>query len=447
MSIEAAEIEQTERVVLPLFDTSLGLNGVREDDEFILEAFQERKRTIRLKRLKYIFSISKKFSYDLSKSAFQLPCFDKSVSVDQFEMILLKAKHSSQHNDKSRYLFRSCDQTPFRINGTYCFEAFIERGDIIEIGFNRIQFLRSNTQLKMLKEKLPLPSSIIESQLSLLIEGETGTGKTTLAKYVHEQSGRVGRFVHLNLSAFSTNLIESELFGHVKGAFTGANNSKTGAILEAHKGTLFLDEIDSLSLELQTKLLLFLDNFEVRAVGGNNSQKCDVRLIFASGRSLSKLVENEKMRQDFYFRLTSGSSVKLQSLNENPDKIVDICRQFEQENFVVLSDELINFYQRCKWPGNIRQLHSHLKKKLVLSNGKKMVQDNLDYDLLITPQLNLQNSNDKIKTLERIKQDYCQSLFIKFGSNTKNVAELLDISPNTLKAILNSCKKYQDAIK
>ena len=272
MSYQKIKMDQTERVVLPILDSSLGLNGVREDDEFILEAFQERSRTFRLKRLKYTFSISNSFSYDLATSSFNLPYFDKDNSIDQFELVLMKSKFSSTYNEKSRYLLKSCHQIPFRINGSYCFEAFLERGDIVEIGFNRLQFLKSNTQLKVLSEEHLIPDSIIQSQLNLLIEGETGTGKTTLAKKIHEKSGRSGRFIHLNLSSFSSNLIESELFGHIKGSFTGATTNKTGAILEAHKGTLFLDEIDSLNLELQTKLLLFLDNYEVRPVGGHSSQ-------------------------------------------------------------------------------------------------------------------------------------------------------------------------------
>ena len=153
------------------------------------------------------------------------------------------------------------------------------------------------------------------------------------------------------------------------------------------------------------------------------------------------------MRRDFYFRLTSGSCVRLQSLNETPGRIFDLCHQFEKDHFVVMSDDLIAFYQTCHWPGNLRQFLSHLKKKLVLSNGKKLILDNLDYDLLVGPQFIAQHSNEKIKTLDKVKEDYCQSIFVKFGRNTKKVAKLLNISPNTLKAILKNRKDNQDVIK
>src|SRR5690606_12983163 len=130
-------------------------------------------------------------------------------------------------------------------------------------------------------ELLELNSSkkIIQSNLPILIEGETGTGKTTLAKSIHQMSERSGEFVHVNLSAFSENLMESELFGHLKGAFTGAYNDKKGAIERANNGTLFLDEIDSTSIAVQTKLLLFLDNYKLSPVGSGVMKKINCRIL------------------------------------------------------------------------------------------------------------------------------------------------------------------------
>lgn len=131
--------------------------------------------------------------------------------------------------------------------------------------------------------------------MPIFLSGETGTGKSTLAREIHDISSRSKEpFVQINIASFSQNLVESELFGHAKGAFTGALFEKRGIFLEANKGTLFLDEIDSLSFELQTKLLLFLDDLKIRAVGSNHDKKVDVRLIVASGENLEDLIQKRR---------------------------------------------------------------------------------------------------------------------------------------------------------
>ncbi|RPJ68885.1 MAG: sigma-54 factor interaction domain-containing protein [Alphaproteobacteria bacterium] len=304
-----------------------------------------------------------------------------------------------------------------------------------------MQFLRpGNISNRSQEQSLP-PEEIIKSDLNIVIEGETGTGKTTLAKMIHEESGRSGRFVHLNLSSFAPSLIESEVFGHVKGAFTGAITEKRGAILEAHRGTLFLDEIDSLSIELQTKLLLFLDGHEFRSVGGSLPQKVDVRLIFASGTKMKTLIDQQKMRKDFYYRLTSGAVVPLMSLRDQTERIREICLEFEKNNFIILSSDLIDYYQQCPWPGNIRHLTSHLHKKKILSNGKKMILDRVDYDLLSDKVQACGFESHQLKSLEEIKMDYCLNVYMKADKNFLKASKLLDISPNTLKSLLSNREK------
>jgi transcriptional regulator with PAS, ATPase and Fis domain len=346
---------------------------------------------------------------------------------------LVKEEGGRIHNEKSRYLLRSLSKAPFKLNGIFCFEAFLERGDIVDIGFNRLFFSRKKEHEKSL---CIIPKNIMKSSIPVMIEGETGTGKTTIAGIIHDESGRAGRFVHLNLSAFSPSLIESELFGHVKGAFTGALNSKKGAILEAHKGTLFLDEIDSLTIDLQTKLLLFLDNYQVRAVGGESSVKADVRLIFASGSNLKKRVEEEKMRRDFYYRLQSGCAIYLPALREESEKIKELCLQFEETNAVVIGRELIEFYKKCPWPGNIRQLNAHLMKKKILSDGKRFFIDAEDKALLSLESLKVKKNEYEIVTLEQMKINYCYEVYLSLDSNLTRAAQTLSISTNTLKSYL-----------
>ncbi|MBC7538114.1 MAG: sigma 54-interacting transcriptional regulator [Bacteriovorax sp.] len=432
------------RSIINSLESSIGLKGVREDDEFMLDIFQDRRRTFRLKRTKYKIVTSAKFYFDFASAEIQLPVFGSLQS--EFALTLVQHSSSIEYNEKSRYLMKSLGESPFRLNGVQCFEAFLERGDVIDIGFNRIQFLRPRSHLKISEKQNStanlLTEEIIKSPLNIMIEGETGTGKTTLAKTIHEESDRSGRFIHLNLSSFAPSLIESELFGHVKGAFTGAITEKRGAILEAHKGTLFLDEIDSLSIELQTKLLLFLDNHEVRSVGGNSTQKADVRLIFASGTKMKQLIEQQKMRKDFYYRLTSGVVVALGNLRENPTQIRELCLDFEKQNLTILCEDLIKYYEQCPWPGNIRHLLSHLNKKKILSLGKKMILDHLDHDLLNDKAEALGFEAHQLKSLEEIKMDYCLNVFMKTDKNFVRAAKLLDVSPNTLKALLANRVKF-----
>lgn len=426
------EALRQDRTIGPDLDSTIGHNGVRESDEFILDIFQERKKTFKLNRTKYKIICGARFEFDFSHSIITLPVFGKQEG--SYELELVASQHSNGHCDKSRYLFRSLGQQSFRLNGIHCFEAFLERGDVLDIGFNRIHFPRAVS--KVLDDHV-ISSKIAKSSISVLIEGETGTGKTTLAKKIHEESGRGGRFVHLNLSAFSPSLIESELFGHVKGAFTGAINSKRGAILEAHKGTLFLDEIDSLSTDLQTKLLLFLDNYEVRPVGGEATVTANVRMIFASGSKLLKRVEQQKMRKDFYYRLQAGCSVNLDSLRTRPERIKQLCLKFENKEAVVLDKDLVEFYMTCSWPGNIRQLLSHLVKKKILSDGKKIIFDDMDKELIFGKSDVDQIDENSIVPLEKIKLEYCHKVYLRMDKNLSKTAKSLELCQNTLKSYLN----------
>lgn len=415
--------------------------GVRIGDEVLLEAFQERKKTFKLTRTKYQIQLNGQFSINTVDSIISLS--GKEVFGGEFSLSLVTMNYLKKASDEdSRYLLKSLGDVPFRINGVYAFEAYVERGDVIDFGYNRIRFLKSKFNLN---QEFDIPMNIVESEISILLEGETGTGKSTLAKKIHSESGRAGEFVQINLSSFSPNLVESEIFGHVKGAFTGSVNAKKGALLEANRGTLFLDEIDSITLDLQTKLLLFLDNHEVRPVGGERGQKVDVRVIFASGSNLMKKVEEGKMRKDFYYRIKSSYFYTLKSLRSFPDRIDTICQEFERDQAVNLCPELIEFYRACPWPGNIRQLKGHLMKKKLFSNGKKIVLEGIDYELLDTHSFLITGSDSigEIRTLEEVKKIYCQDVFIKMGKNVTQTARVLDLSCNTLKAYLKSDDKVQ----
>ena len=186
---------------------------------------------------------------------------------------------------------------------------------------------------------------LIRSDLNILIQGETGTGKTRLARRIHDESGSSGDFVHINLSSFSPSLIESELFGYQKGSFTGAIKNKVGALASANFGTLFIDEIDSLPFALQTKLLLFLDDQKFSPVGSRQVLSANTRIIFASGRSLIDLVKRGSMREDFYFRIISGHEIRMRPLRDCPELIDRLINHFSIKNNVSLTIKLKEFYK------------------------------------------------------------------------------------------------------
>lgn len=408
-------------------------SGLRLGDEIVIRPFNGNRQKIVLNKTSYKIRRGEKLTYEVEKSEIKIPL--TSNVFTEYELILCPKDPKREIDERGRFLLRATGLNPFKLNGNYSFESFLEYGDIVELEYTRLEVSRPITAEK--GRSLPLPQRLIESELSVLIEGETGTGKSTLAKEIHESSGRMGAFVQINISSYSSTLLESELFGHIKGAFTGAINSKRGAFAEAHKGTLFIDEIDSLPKSIQTKLLLFLDHKKVRPVGSEVDQQLDVRLIFSSGQSLQNLVDLDSMRKDFYYRLSSGGHIFLSPLRNSRDKITDILNDFEKEKGVFVVPELKRFYNQFSWPGNIRQLVGHLNQKVVLTGGEKLSFCDLDERLSrleIETEMNCMET--EFKTLDEIKTLYVLKTFEKLERNVKKTARVLKISPNTVRNLV-----------
>lgn len=416
--------------------------GLRLGDEFVLNPLYGHKKTVKLHRTNIHFSSLKdenEFGHN-----FQVPTLaNENLS---FSLTLCPNVSGPEKEAEARYLFRSNNDQPFKINGCYSFESFIERGDRIQIGHNFLNF-RNSFPLFQTEDhhEILLEESLMKSSISILIEGQTGTGKTHLARLIHQRSQRTGPFLHLNLNSFSASLIESELFGHAMGSFTGAVKEKAGALMEAQDGTLFLDEIDSLPLEIQTKLLLFLDDRKVRPVGGNKTYTCNSRILFASGKKLEHLVQSGGMREDFYFRISSGKKVELVALRDDQEKIKRLCYQFALKNDVCFSNRLIEFYQTLPWPGNIRQLQGHLEKKKILSKSRKLDFDELDEDLIVrSSSLSTLVMDDKFETLETIKLGYVMKVFSRYNHDKLKTCKTLSISRKTLNRMLTMAKRQED---
>jgi transcriptional regulator with AAA-type ATPase domain len=339
---------------------------------------------------------------------------------------------SDEHN--GYYVLESLTACPFMHNNIYTFKAIIEDRDEVWLGHNRLIFAKHQRKTSVDDGFFGLNPEMIQSALPIYLEGETGTGKSTLAKHIHQHSGVRGNFVQVNLASFSPGLIEAELFGHKRGAFTGAIKDRIGALMQANHGTLFLDEIDSLPSELQTKLLLFLDNGEFRPVGSHKIEKIKFRLITASGKQLHNLVEQELFRKDLYFRLLAGFKLELPPLRVQPDLIKNKISQFCRDHHLSVTQTLVDFYCAQTWPGNLRQLNAHLMRKKVLGLSQKLDLD--QHDLVLKQAVTGDNVQYEWSSLEEMKKNYAQKIYTLNKNNLAVASNILEITPKTLKRLV-----------
>jgi len=222
---------------------------------------------------------------------------------------------------------------------------------------------------------------VAASDVPVLIQGETGTGKELVARALHEQSARRKKpFLAENCAAVPPNLLESELFGHTKGSFTGAIADRAGHFVAADGGTVFLDEIGDMPLAMQSKLLRVLQEGEVRPVGSNKTLKVDVRIVAASNKDLAAMVREKSFREDLYYRL-NVVTIRLPPLRERAGDVAHLARAFaarmegEVGKAVRLSDEAVEALARRSWPGNVRELENTIRRAAVFAKGEIGPQD------------------------------------------------------------------------
>jgi transcriptional regulator with AAA-type ATPase domain len=331
------------------------------------------------------------------------------------------------------FRLKSLGQTPFIHNGVRSYDSLIRYNDHVDFSYHRVIFQKPQQK----EYGISLPWNKWPEKAPIFLCGETGTGKSSLARMIHEVFHcPLKPFVHINLSAFTPTLIESELFGHEKGSFTGADRDKKGAIELAGNGTLFIDEVDSCSQEIQLKLLLFLDHKYYRRVGSEKQMKARCRLIFASSQSPYDCLHSENMRNDFYFRINSGLHYELKSLREDTSLITDFINNFEKENLVTVDRDLKSFLLTCPWPGNYRQLASYLNKKFLMEERSgRLSFGSLEGDL---KQVLKATSQEDVIPLKEMRDNYCRRVFYQHKGSISDTARKLGIARNTLKSILSA---------
>lgn len=297
-------------------------------------------------------------------------------------------RHARIEKKEQGYLIRDLRsaQGTF-VNDARILEAIIKDGDLIRIGDQELIFIENDPE----KEDFPLKSRnevwnqelknlghVAKSDFPVLLLGPSGTGKDVIASNLHDRSQRrSGPFVSVNCSALSETLIESELFGHVKGSFTGAINDRKGAFEAARGGTLFLDEIGDLSYSLQAKLLRALENSEIRPVGSDKNIKTDVRVIAATHQNLREKIQTGTFRSDLYFRL-NVISISPPSLSLRMEDFEDLIYSFAKTLRVRFSFGAISRLKKHSWPGNIRELKNLVTRAAAIYPKELITEDHAE---------------------------------------------------------------------
>ncbi|SHJ20014.1 two component, sigma54 specific, transcriptional regulator, Fis family [Malonomonas rubra DSM 5091] len=307
--------------------------------------------------------------------------------------------------------------------------------------FTTDRIVHSGTEMQQI---LQLVKAAANADSPVLISGETGTGKELIARALHGESDRTGEFLAINCSAIASGLLESELFGHMKGAFTGADREKQGLFSIASGGTLFLDEIAELPLDLQPKLLRVLQEGEVRKVGATKAEKVNTRVVAAAGRDLHEAVEKNQFRSDLYYRL-AVVDINLPPLRQRPEDIIllaeyflgELCRK-EGRQMLRLSEQDKRQLTSYQWPGNIRELQNYLEKALIFSSGETLELPPLRLRQDVSLSDNLADFSLK-EAAQRLEKEYIRKALDRTGGNRTKAAQILEIS---LRSLMYKVKEY-----
>lgn len=290
------------------------------------------------------------------------------------------------------------------------------------------------------------------STSTVLIHGESGTGKELVARAIHANSDRkLKKFVAVNCGALTETLLESELFGHVKGSFTGAQADKKGLFEEANGGTLFLDEIGDISMGLQVKLLRVLQEGEIKPVGSNAQVKVNVRIIAATHRQLDELVEQGKFREDLFYRL-KVIEVEIPPLRERKEDIAELSNVFLKKysgklkkNVNEISKEALQSLFNYEWPGNVRELENQIERAVALTSSSVLTPDDFNFTQPGVMEVkSLHHGNGEQRSLEEMEKSHILTVLKQVAYNKSKASEVLGIDRATL---YRKAQKYGITLK
>lgn len=330
------------------------------------------------------------------------------------------------------------------VNGARVFEAQLNDGDRIRVGQTDLLFswerepespeltlTSKNPSWKAQLDRLP---GMAEAPFPILLTGPSGSGKDVVAQAIHRLSTRrAGQFVSVNCSALSESLVESELFGHVKGSFTGATGDRKGAFEAARGGTLFLDEIGDLSLSLQPKLLRALENRQIRPVGSDRTVDTDARIIAATHHDLKRLVYEERFRADLYFRL-HVITVQTPPLAERMEDFEDLLYAFARQMRVRFSYAAIMRLKAHNWPGNIRELKNAISRAKAFIGANEVMENDVVHLIDLMPDAKPQSEpfRPSRSVIKEIELEMIKSRLIANRGNQRKTAVDLGMPKSTL---------------
>ncbi|MDX2175030.1 MAG: sigma-54 dependent transcriptional regulator [Candidatus Sumerlaeia bacterium] len=336
----------------------------------------------------------------------------KPVNIDELQLLVERVFSQRSLRQENERLRRE-------VNDRYGFESIIGRSAEMEAVFDKIR-------------------QVAPTRASVLIEGETGTGKELLAKAIHFNSPRKTKpFIAVNCGALTQTLLESELFGHEKGAFTGAIKQKPGRFELAHTGTIFLDEIGETSPEFQVRLLRVLQEQEFERVGGQKPVKVDVRVIAATNRDLKKEVEAGRFREDLYYRL-NVVRLDLPALRERRDDIPLLLeyylRKMNQEHgrSLAFNPKAVAMLQDYGWPGNVRQLRTMVESLVILTPGREIMPKHLPEDVRSETSPTQQVRLRVGMTVADAERELIRATLAELGGNKAKAARTLGLGRKTL---------------
>lgn len=362
-------------------------------------------------------------SVDTAVKAMREGAYDyvaKPVDIEELRLVIAKALSFQEIKEENDHLKK-------RLEKRYSF------GNMIG----------SSSSMKELFATLEL---VAPSDATVLITGESGTGKELVASALHQQSRRCSfPFVKVNCAALNENLLESELFGHESGAFTGAVSQRKGRFEQADKGTLFLDEIGDMSLQTQAKILRVLQEGELDRLGGSETISVDVRLLAATHRDLQQMIEAETFRQDLFFRL-SVVPVELPPLRERRKDIPDLLTLFldryaekNRKDIKGFHPEVLRVFLSYDWPGNIRELENTVERAVILCPGEQITVRELPSQLLPAGSVDETHHAATPLTLRDMEREMIRATLVQNRGNRSKTAKILGVARQTL---LNKLKDY-----